>query len=428
MRSFPRGGRRVAASRWLVRGVVRAMSSSAALFGLCLACFSGLSAQQQYPLRLELRIGEIDGPNALTNPSLTVLLPDGGLAVAQRQENTVKIFDSAGRLTGSMGRAGRGPGEFRHIGAMGLLGDSALWVADPSNRRVSVFDLTGALRNEVSWPDRQDRMPYRPVLGGTAFVVADITYSPSSPADTVWSLRLYTPDGVLIDTIARSRRSPSTLSVNGRSVLNPLPDGDVHEWTPDGTEVVAVERRMAESGSRATFAITWIDAATRDTLMRASFPYDPVPVPRGAGGKPRDPDTQQRRAAGIRTGRDVRAPEFQVSASGHRSGVRGERGGVDRPRNEFGPADDAVVSGGPGRADDRLRGAPIQQPNHQCAGLAAGGGGARGTGRPLHRVLQSRPAAGPFGPDPVRSAGRVRGRRAGFREVPQVARPGVRSP
>lgn len=404
------------------------MSSSAALFGLCLACFSGLSAQQQYPLRLELRIGEIDGPNALTNPSLTVLLPDGGLAVAQRQENTVKIFDSAGRLTGSMGRAGRGPGEFRHIGAMGLLGDSALWVADPSNRRVSVFDLTGALRNEVSWPDRQDRMPYRPVLGGTAFVVADITYSPSSPADTVWSLRLYTPDGVLIDTIARSRRSPSTLSVNGRSVLNPLPDGDVHEWTPDGTEVVAVERRMAESGSRATFAITWIDAATRDTLMRASFPYDPVPVPRALAesleilirnsGAPQGYERDVTSA--LRSFRYL-PPVTAVVCEGNEAVWIGRETNSGQPTTRwYRVARDGRMTG----FVELPSSSRITSAQGSLLVVAERGGldvpyiAFYRVGRPQVRSDRT----------PVRSAGRVRGRRAGFREVPQVARPGVRSP
>src|SRR5690606_11957666 len=52
--------------------------------------------------------------------------------------------DAEGRLVRVVGREGSGPGEFRRLDALGLLGDT-LWVFDSGNTRFGYFTLDGEL-------------------------------------------------------------------------------------------------------------------------------------------------------------------------------------------------------------------------------------------------------------------------------------------
>lgn len=245
---------------------------------ICFALNAGaVTAQPRYSLTQVFRIGSVDGPDALTALGPTTLLPDGGLAVTQRQDGSIKVFGPGGRLRTTIGRTGRGPGEFRHIAGVGVAGDTALWVSDISNRRLSYFDLRGQLQAEVTWSGL-DRTPYRPVLNGTAFFVGDIREG-SAPPDTMWAIRTYDRTGALLDTIAVFRRGISTFNIGGRSVANPLGSGLLPAYSPDGSRMVLVDRSISRTGQQSSFTVTWIDIGTKETIGRQSFSYDPIPIP-----------------------------------------------------------------------------------------------------------------------------------------------------
>lgn len=73
-----------------------------------------------------------------------VRLGDGRLVVADGDSRTLRFFGADGALQHTTGRDGSGPGEFRSITYMNRwLGDSVL-VWDVQQRRLSVFDQTGA--------------------------------------------------------------------------------------------------------------------------------------------------------------------------------------------------------------------------------------------------------------------------------------------
>ena len=90
----------------------------------------------------ELRVGSADGdgPDVFGELRGLVALPDGGFAVLDSQAKEVRVFAADGSLRATYGGEGEGPGEFR--GAHGLMLDPAsrIWVTDPSNSRLSVFD------------------------------------------------------------------------------------------------------------------------------------------------------------------------------------------------------------------------------------------------------------------------------------------------
>jgi hypothetical protein len=73
---------------------------------------------------------------------------DGRLYVFDRQAQDVRVFNPDGSYVRTIGRSGRGPGEFI---ANGIAIDSAerLWVFNQGNMRYSVFDSAGALVTEM---------------------------------------------------------------------------------------------------------------------------------------------------------------------------------------------------------------------------------------------------------------------------------------
>src|SRR5262245_50167026 len=118
---------------------------------LCLLCatlpllFSKTQAQQRFALVREfahesvdaqalptwtlvreLRIGALDGPDALTFVGSVLADAQRRIFVAQPQENVVKVFGATGRLELQIGRKGAGPGEFSSLGPLQWRNDTIL--------------------------------------------------------------------------------------------------------------------------------------------------------------------------------------------------------------------------------------------------------------------------------------------------------------
>jgi 6-bladed beta-propeller len=109
-----------------------------------------------YPAQAQIEIAE--------EPSATVglaagaefaLLADASLGAngeiyaLDRRAQSVLRFDRTGRLLGTIGRAGQGPGEFADPFSMEVV-DDRIWILDSTNRRASAFSLDGALLEEVA--------------------------------------------------------------------------------------------------------------------------------------------------------------------------------------------------------------------------------------------------------------------------------------
>lgn len=71
-------------------------------------------------------------------------LPNGAIAVADRQTPTIRVYDEKGRLTGKLGRNGEGPGEFRNIWALFVTGDTVT-AYDSNLLRLTHYLASGAL-------------------------------------------------------------------------------------------------------------------------------------------------------------------------------------------------------------------------------------------------------------------------------------------
>ena len=137
-------------------------------------------------------------------------LPDGGIAVADGNNQELKVFDSAGTWRRLVGGKGGGPGEFEQLGGLYRLGGDSLAVHDGNHRRLSVFTAQGDLIREMSLSQEGVGAGILNVLGvladGELLVMQD-RFSPeaaqSGPQrDSIDVLR-YTREAVLADSIGR---------------------------------------------------------------------------------------------------------------------------------------------------------------------------------------------------------------------------------
>ena len=93
-------------------------------------------------------------------------VPRGGLAVANGGANEILLFDSTGAYVGKWGGAGEGPGEFLGLSWLGMIAPDTVVAADARLRRVTFFDVDGAVAHSVEMVDvgrHLGRLPPRPL-------------------------------------------------------------------------------------------------------------------------------------------------------------------------------------------------------------------------------------------------------------------------
>lgn len=100
-------------------------------------------------------------------------LPGGGVAVGAESPPQVVVFGPDGRQQATLGRPGKGPGEFTRVGSLVPLGEDSLAVWDPDRRRISVFMLGGSLEREV---DLSDLAPLSPTAAPSTEAPAAFTH------------------------------------------------------------------------------------------------------------------------------------------------------------------------------------------------------------------------------------------------------------
>lgn len=122
-------------------------------------CGTGCAAEGDRPVlqvwtvadTADLSIGELEGEREYLFQSIAgaVLLPDGGVAIADGGQAVVRSFDATGSFVAEMGGPGDGPGEFQALRDLWRLGDT-LVVWDSRSRRLTYFALPATLTRVVS--------------------------------------------------------------------------------------------------------------------------------------------------------------------------------------------------------------------------------------------------------------------------------------
>jgi sugar lactone lactonase YvrE len=129
-------------------------------FAVCLvllACGSKPDSKLDVPfvsLKEILSVGELEGAPGEWFGEVAAVVPDrtGGFFVLDNMRKSIKHFSPGGELLETVGREGRGPGEFRYPEGMEFDDQGRLWVVDRGNLRVSVFSTDSgrlALEQEI---------------------------------------------------------------------------------------------------------------------------------------------------------------------------------------------------------------------------------------------------------------------------------------
>jgi hypothetical protein len=105
-----------------------------------------------------------DGSVDLSNSQLGTLLPDGRVVAMSMQPVQLYLFAPDGSLAGRLGRGGEGPGEYRLLTSLLVLGSDTIAGFDFMNRRALMFRSNGDVLDPVQFPMTASPVP--PLLTG----------------------------------------------------------------------------------------------------------------------------------------------------------------------------------------------------------------------------------------------------------------------
>ena len=154
-------------------------------------------------------------------------LPNGAIAVADRQAPTIRVFDAQGRLSGKLGRSGEGPGEFRNIRELFVTGDT-ITAYDSNLLRLTRYLASGTLlgTQPVRIASQEGRVHISGRLANGRWLVT----TPHSPG---W----HNGPGVYRDTLRVGSVSPSSTGAvgwiggfPGASLFSFMPGQDQSRW------------------------------------------------------------------------------------------------------------------------------------------------------------------------------------------------------
>lgn len=226
-----------------------------------------------------LRIGSLDSPgHILTQVGSLVVGSNDQIYLSQPQERLIRVYDRSGLPVRLIGGPGDGPGEFRSIFWITLVGDTLVGM-DHGSRRLSFFSAEGDFLESrgLTSPALGDEYFPTPPFGffsdGSAIVSP--TFSPGTVRripylridregailDTLWWQDL---EGLWVDS--------STERVRG-SLPHPFPYSPRIAFGPDGF-VVADQGITSEAWSP-EFGLTWHSQAG-DTVWDHRYSYTPI--------------------------------------------------------------------------------------------------------------------------------------------------------
>lgn len=214
--------------------------------------------------------------------------PRGTIALVQTQDHAVRFFDSTCVALGSVGRQGRGPGEFEYPRRGGWTGDS-MWVSDTDLNRTTVISPSGTVARtlrpmSMARPDPANEaqvnrymqvVPYGMYAGDTLLVLGLLpTGGAAATSGSAGELLRVSGDGVIERVVLSLPVDEKGFVEMGAVPFYPQP-----KWTvaPDGSRIATLTFSLP--GERpATFHVIVVDALGQPVFAR-SVQYEPVRIP-----------------------------------------------------------------------------------------------------------------------------------------------------
>jgi hypothetical protein len=141
--------------------------------------------------------GEVGSPSAL------VASETGTIYWLMRDPSVIKAYAADGTWLRSIGREGDGPGEFRD-GMFGIAGGK-LFIQDPNNTRLTVFDTSGAFVQSFPSQCCYWTNNFPTFADGTVGIMGPAPTGDDGQGGALYVTRL---DGTVVDTVAFPREEP----------------------------------------------------------------------------------------------------------------------------------------------------------------------------------------------------------------------------
>jgi 6-bladed beta-propeller len=244
-------------------------------------------------LNPEVRMGQDDenGQPTFTRVLAVLSAMDGTVIIADAANREIHTFESDGTYSHSIGRDGRGPGEFERLSAVGLLGDT-LWVIDGRERRTSLFSLDGAHLATIrtvaarSSSGLSDSNLTALVAGDAALGSASASFgSEQAFQDERKPVLRMTRAGRTQDTLAwiPTRHANFALrNADGGYTFGPqlFSDAALTIVDPSALRFYIVDRSVTTTPQRASFRVLALGLNRGDTVWDRNYAYTPRRVER----------------------------------------------------------------------------------------------------------------------------------------------------
>jgi hypothetical protein len=183
----------------------------------------------------EMRLGNAEGSAeyGFARVASLVVGKDGTIYVSDSRAGTLRAYDSIGKYIRTIGRKGRGPGEFMRADGLGQLPDGRLVIKDPGNQRLVVFSAKGDPL--ATWPSPAPPGGHIDETTGIHTDTAGFIYefaSVRNPQAKAGQLPFadgyirFDSKGNVVDTLI----PPEWPGETGRSLYHPAPRMTIHRY------------------------------------------------------------------------------------------------------------------------------------------------------------------------------------------------------
>jgi hypothetical protein len=233
----------------------------------------------------EVRVGQLDGPEEYLLGSVGAIAigREGQMYVYDRSVPTIRQYSAQGTYIRSIGRRGRGPGEFESVAGIAVTSDRLL-VWDAGTARINVYSLAGRVLDTWALSATSSTSSSTSVSGRNLITVDDagaaylrtFNFAAIDQPEIVW-VRV-ADGGRRIDTLRAPRipyTPPSSIvrAIDGRSRLSvvlPFAPAVFIAMSPAGHFVTAVSNRYAFEIVRNGSPIVSVRRAVNPTSVTSS--------------------------------------------------------------------------------------------------------------------------------------------------------------